>query len=1173
MKKERIEKNLKRSLSVAMAAALMVNSVIPGIGGVAFAAEFSGGEESEIELFGDSKEEFDDIPAVDEKEENVVVDKANKPTEAIYDIKMTDFTLYSDESLEGFTLSWKKNNDYGNGTCKIGIQKKSFEDNDFTDLGNYYKKYKDTEWPTKPDYDFVTWQNGEFSMGDDNNKVDYSCTIGFDEGTVTFDPNSTYYIYIWTKVKVALGIGLAPEIRVYPDAYICTLKTENGQIKDENGNLLAKVRNWTYEASGNTITAKCEEEGNEETRTLKIQADSKAYDGTQYTSAKIILSDGKKFPYTINDIEYYKRNEDGSYQKIDAPINAGTYYAGITVNNVTAYAEFEITKLPNAWITEPAISGWTYGESAENKISSGEVQFGTVAVTYSRKDGTELTDPTAIPTEAGDYVAHFKAITDNYEEISKNVDFTIAPRQVELAWSADDLLYNGQEQKITASVANKANESDVINFVYTGNAGTEPGDYTASIISLDNSNYTLAGAENINHNWSIKRAIDAIISGTKNSDSDDWYKSKVKIAAPDGYLISTDGNEWVTEIEYSETQTVNYFLKRISDSSVTEKKTESFKIDITAPTGTIMAGADNIESSDTGTYWAKDSLRISITGEDKDSGVDKIEYKIQKPVAQLSSDQDDWITGSELTLDQAGEYRISARITDKVGNEKVIESQYILIYKDSKTVDSVTYTKGSSADVKAAVSLNGNVVALIDYNDPENKRLDEGTDYEVDNENIIFKNSWLSKLRTGTYTLYVAYDYDCGYGSQTKYWDPDRGDRGTEPSDSVIKLTVKQNSPSYNPIYVTGISVTPENVILTKKDETTQLTATVTPSYADNKNVIWKSSDEKVATVDKNGKVTAIGNGTAIITATSVSGNYTAKSEITVKIPVEVEKITLTTDKEVLTAVGDLAQITAVIEPADADNKNIIWKSGDEKIATVDENGKVTAVADGTVTITAATEDGKVSAEITLVVKSEKPKPQRAATSGFRWLRLRSTRQTTRTITLNWKNLNDVDGYIIYGNCCGAQNKYRKIVEIKDNTVTGWTHTGLKKGTFYKYIIKAYKTIDGKKVITDTSASIHAVTQGGKKGVAKSVSVTVAGKNSSISQITLEKGQTVQIEAVEIRKDKPISRHRAIKYESSNKKVATVSSTGVITAKEKGTCKIWVYTQNGVYKVITVTVK
>ena len=76
---------------------------------------------------------------------------------------------------------------------------------------------------------------------------------------------------------------------------------------------------------------------------------------------------------------------------------------------------------------------------------------------------------------------------------------------------------------------------------------------------------------------------------------------------------------------------------------------------------------------------------------------------------------------------------------------------------------------------------------------------------------------------------------------------------------SIYVLTYKDTyySPSYP---VTGIKVSPDTLTLTKKDETAQLTAEVTPSYADNKRVTWQSSDEKVATVDENGKVTAVGN-------------------------------------------------------------------------------------------------------------------------------------------------------------------------------------------------------------------------------------------------------------------------------------------------------------------------
>ena len=328
---------------------------------------------------------------------------------------------------------------------------------------------------------------------------------------------------------------------------------------------------------------------------------------------------------------------------------------------------------------------------------------------------------------------------------------------------------------------------------------------------------------------------------------------------------------------------------------------------------------------------------------------------------------------------------------------------------------------------------------------------------------------------------------------------------------SIYVLTYKDTyySPSYP---VTGIKVSPDTLTLTKKDETAQLTAEVTPSYADNKRVTWQSSDEKVATVDENGKVTAVGNGTATITATSVSGSYTAIVSVTVKIPVEIQKLTIEAEKETLTKIGESTELKVKIEPENADLQKLIWKSHNEKVAT-----------------------------------------------GFRRLRARSVKQTKTSVTLQWNIIKDADGYFIYGNRCNTGTKsykYRKLATITGGDISTWTQKDLKKGIYYKYVVKAYRMVNGKKVVTDTSISVHAVTGGGKYGNAKAVSV-----------------KTAQIKAKEVKKDKKIARHRKLCYESSNTKVATVTPDGLIRATGKGTCTIWVYAQNGVYKALKITVK
>ena len=378
----------------------------------------------------------------------------------------------------------------------------------------------------------------------------------------------------------------------------------------------------------------------------------------------------------------------------------------------------------------------------------------------------------------------------------------------------------------------------------------------------------------------------------------------------------------------------------------------------------------------------------------------------------------------------------------------------------------------------------------------------------------------------------------------------------------------------YIPSYpVTGIKVSPDTLTLTGKDETAQLTAEVIPSYADNTRVTWKSSDENVVTVDEKGKVTAVGNGTATITVTSVSGNYTATVAVTVKIPVEIERITIETEKEILTKIGESTELKVKIEPENADAQKLIWKSDDEMIAAVDENGKVTAIGNGTAIITVTTEDGKNTASITITVKIP-DEPVINKTKGFGRLKVRSVNQTKTSITLEWSKLDGVDGYLVYGNRCNTSTKtykYQKLATITNGRT--WTHKNLKKGIFYKYIVKAYKIVDGKKVVTDTSASIHVITQGSKYGIARSVSVTKIGNKKNVSKITLKKGKTAQITAKEIKKDKKIRHHRNLCYESSNTAVATVTPEGLLQAVGKGTCTIWVYAQNGVYAALTVTVK
>jgi len=161
---------------------------------------------------------------------------------------------------------------------------------------------------------------------------------------------------------------------------------------------------------------------------------------------------------------------------------------------------------------------------------------------------------------------------------------------------------------------------------------------------------------------------------------------------------------------------------------------------------------------------------------------------------------------------------------------------------------------------------------------------------------------------------------------------------------------------------VESVSLDRNNVTL-EVGQTTMLVATISPNDADNKNVSWKSSNAAVATVD-NGKVTAVKEGTATITA-SVGGK-SATCTVTVNSSVVPVSSVILNKTELSLEEGESETLTATVVPDNATDKTVSWSSGDATIATVDQNGKVTAVKEGSTTVTAKA--GEKSAICTVTV-------------------------------------------------------------------------------------------------------------------------------------------------------------------------------------------------------------
>lgn len=180
---------------------------------------------------------------------------------------------------------------------------------------------------------------------------------------------------------------------------------------------------------------------------------------------------------------------------------------------------------------------------------------------------------------------------------------------------------------------------------------------------------------------------------------------------------------------------------------------------------------------------------------------------------------------------------------------------------------------------------------------------------------------------------------------------------------AVCKVTVK--------VAAKDITV-PDNldVKLNDGNETT-VEATVSPADATDIEVKYASTDEAVAAVDKDGKVQILQPGECdIVTTLTQEDKKVVEKKTHIKAYYEVEGITLDKTEGILTA-GNTVALNATVLPEEiADETTVTWTSSDEKVATVDENGKVTAIAAGEATITANA--GEKSATYKLTVQAKK---------------------------------------------------------------------------------------------------------------------------------------------------------------------------------------------------------
>lgn len=406
--------------------------------------------------------------------------------------------------------------------------------------------------------------------------------------------------------------------------------------------------------------------------------------------------------------------------------------------------------------------------------------------------------------------------------------------------------------------------------------------------------------------------------GADGADTVEWKSSDNTVAVVDSYGIVKllkAGDVTITATAGGKSDSVTFTVKKkkltVAPSALTNIYVRDNKIEAAAKAVTAKYALENVEN-------------VSLV-----KGTD---YTVSEP--QISTDKKYYSITITLSDDAAGKYELST--TTLKG--------YISYELTSVALNSDTLSLVAGADGRQ----------LVATTTPDNALLDNLTfTYKSSDESVatVDENGLVTPLKAGTATITVTAKAVVTTNGMALF---------TTTATAKCTVTVTDNA-----IPATNIELDAFSKTMTVGDKA-KLTATVKPADTTDK-VVWTSSKPTVATVDENGNITALATGTTEITATA--GSVSAVCKVTVE-GVKVSEIKLDKTSVSLKA-GETAQLTAVVTPDNATDKTVTWTSSKPTVAAVDENGKITAVAPGTATITATAGDKSATCTVTVAKEAQ----------------------------------------------------------------------------------------------------------------------------------------------------------------------------------------------------------
>ena len=585
-------------------------------------------------------------------------------------------------------------------------------------------------------------------------------------------------------------------------------------------------------------------------------------------------------------------------------------------------------------------------------------------------------------------------------------------------------------------------------------------------------------------------------SGTKGSCT-------VNVNSP---ALSITLNKTETKIEYGESETLTAELFPTDSNDTVTWTSSDTSVCVVNDNGTVRAvkpgkatitattGSGKTATCDVTVILSATSITLSETDVTLKKGNTKqISYTLNPSVA---TDKVTWSTSDSsiayISSDYKGYYinavgHGTATITATT-DSGVAATCKVTVYVEATSVSlkqsKITLDKGKTAQIE-----------LVPY--PDYARVSITSCYVYEGSNIVSvtNDGVITALNPGTETIYVS----------------------TSSGGNSLKCTVTVKSPA------TDIKLD-KTAVTIAKDRTYSLSAKLTPSNSTD-SVSYASSNTAIATVSSKGVITAVAKGTAVITAMTTSGK-TATCTVTVSLP----STSVTLNKtQVSIYTGKTYALKATMAPTDTTD-NVTWTSTNTDIASVDENGVVTAMTQGSAKIIARTTSGETAV---CTVKAIAP-----ATS----VKLNKT-----AVSVNKGSTYSLKATI------NPSDSYDTVKWSSSNTkIATVTSSGVVKG------------------ITKGTATITVTTGSGKKATCK-VTVKIPSTSVKLSKtaIMVNKGKTYTLKATM----SPADTTDTVKWTSSNTKIATVSAKGVVKGVAKGTVTITATTTSGKKATCKVTVK